>query len=252
MRLAIGASVVAVLLCVSSPFKKLENSAVGFWKSWVHRILEGRPFSIRDCSEQKVLGASTPIIRQTNLSQRLRETPLKRTFGLAGLTQMDLVHTSKRGVRSCWKETFCDSVVSGPATALTVCRKMLQNGGDRKRWFAQWAREFFIGRKDRASHEMHTLMAMFYQAGCYDQLNMGASACMELVSRRLQQHVETFAHGVDAPTGPVQNTSLAAAPLLTWCHWRCVRTQVVSVERRQSLNTFERQRKQTQLAPALG
>ena len=27
------------------------------------------------------------------------------------------------------QETFSDSVVSGPATALTVCRKMLQNGG---------------------------------------------------------------------------------------------------------------------------
>ena len=46
---------------------------------------------------------------------------------------------------------------------------------------------------------MHTLIAIFYQARCYDQLNMGALACMELVSRRPQQYTEAFAHGPDAP-----------------------------------------------------
>ena len=51
------------------------------------------------------------------------------------------------------------------------------------------------GRKDRAWHEMHTLIDIFFQAGCYDQLNM----CMELVSRRLQQHTEACAHGADRP-----------------------------------------------------
>ena len=59
--------------------------------------------------------------------------------------------------------------------------------------------EFSIEWKDRAWHEMHTLMDIFCQAGCYDQLNMGALACMELVNRRLQQYTEACAHGADAP-----------------------------------------------------
>ena len=79
---------------------------------------------------------------------------------------------------------------------------------------------------------------------------MGALACMGLVSRRLQQSTKAYAHGADAPSGPVQNTSLAAPPPLTWCHQRCDRTQVVSVDRRQSMNTCERERKHTQPAPA--
>ena len=148
--------------------KKLENSTVRCWKSWVPRILPGKPFSIRDISEQKVLGASTPTIRQTNLSQRLRETPLPRTFELAGLTQMKQVRVWEPGVMSCWKvhkKPFSDSVVSGPATALTVCRKMLQNGSDPKR-FAEWVKELSFGRADRAWHEMHALKDIFYQTGC--------------------------------------------------------------------------------------
>ena len=46
---------------------------------------------------------------------------------------------------------------------------------------------------------MHTPIDIFCQAGCYAQLNMGALACMELVSRRLQQNTEACAHGADAP-----------------------------------------------------
>ena len=46
---------------------------------------------------------------------------------------------------------------------------------------------------------MQTLMGIFYQAGCCDQLNMGALACAELVKRRLQQSTEANAHGADAP-----------------------------------------------------
>ena len=173
----------------------------GFWNSWVHRILVDRSFSIRDFSEQKGLGALTPTIQQTNLSQRPRGMPLRRTFGLAGLTQMQPVHVSKPGVTSCWpvhKKPFPIALFRGWRLRLLSARKMLQNGSDPKRWFAEWAKELSIRRKDRAWHEMHTLMDIFYQVGCYVQLNMGALACMELVSRRLQQFSDAHAHGADA------------------------------------------------------
>ena len=140
--------------------------------------------------------------------------------------------TRRNVVLESTQETFSGSVVSGLATALTTCRKMLQNGGDPKRWFAEWAKELPIGRKDRAWHEMHTMIDIFYQAGCYDQLNMGALACMELVSRRLQQYSEACAHGADAPNwASAKSTSLAGGLLLTWCHRRCDRMQVASSQR---------------------
>ena len=87
------------------------------------------------------------------------------------------LRTPRNVVLESTQETFCDGVVSGPTTALTVCRKMLHNGNDPKRWFAEWAKELSIGRKDRA---WRTLIDIFLQAGCYDQLNIGALACMEL------------------------------------------------------------------------
>ena len=87
--------------------------------------------------------------------------------------------------------------------------------GDPKRWFAEWTKELSIGREDRAWHEMHTLTDVFNQAGCDDQLNMGALACMELVSRRLQQHTEAYAHGADAVDWARAKLFSAAPPLLT-------------------------------------
>ena len=169
------------------------------WKSWVHRVLVGRPFSTRDFSKRKVLGATTSTIRQTNLSQQPRGMPLPRTFEFAGLTQMKPVHASKLGVMSCWKvhkKPFFDSFVSGRATALTVCRKTSERG-DPKRWFADWAEELFDGRNNRAWHVMHALIDIFHHAGCYDHINVGLHGT--LVSRRLKQHNEASAHGADAP-----------------------------------------------------
>ena len=43
-----------------------------------------------------------------------------------------------------------------------------------------------------------TLTLYIYQAVCYDQLDIGALACMDLISRRLQQNAEAYAHGGDA------------------------------------------------------
>ena len=62
------------------------------WRGWVPQTPAGKPFSMKDFSELKVLGASTSTIWQTNLGQWWRETPSPRTFGLAGLTQMEPVH----------------------------------------------------------------------------------------------------------------------------------------------------------------
>ena len=95
----------------------------------------------------------------------------------------DLRTCSKPGATPCWKAPRCSFV--GKCT-------------NTKRMFAKWAKKLSVGWKDRAWHKMHTLIDIIYQAGGCDQLDMGAPACMELVSRRLQQHTEAYAHGADA------------------------------------------------------
>ena len=99
--------------------------------------------------------------------QRWPRKPAPRTFGRAG----SIHETSPRFkpwrsiMLESTQETTSDSVVSGLATAQPVYQKMLQIGGDPKRWFAEWAKELSIGWKDGAQHEMHTLIDIFCQEG---------------------------------------------------------------------------------------
>jgi hypothetical protein len=80
-----------------------------------------------------------------------------------------------------------------------VCRKIQHHGGNPRLWFAEWARETNISKKDRAWHEVKTLIDTLYLAGTFDQVNMGALASLEVVSRRLLQYVEAYAHGSEHP-----------------------------------------------------
>ncbi len=97
------------------------------------------------------------------------------------------------------QESFRDSSLRGPSTCLEVCRKMQHHGGNPRLWFAEWARETNISKKDRAWHEVKTLIDTLYLAGTFDQVNMGALACLEVVARRLLQYVEAYAHGSEHP-----------------------------------------------------
>ena len=104
--------------------------------------------------------------------------------------------------------------------------------------------------KDRAWHEMHTLMDIFYQAGCYDQLNMGAMACMELVNHRLQQYTEAQAHGADAPNwASAKHFSGSSSSLDLVPPRRCDRMRVVSAVKMPNSKIYVRDQRHTQ--PAL-
>ncbi len=76
---------------------------------------------------------------------------------------------------------------------------MHEHGGQPKLWFAEWAKETGISRRDRAWHEVNSLIEALYVAGTYDQLNVGASVALEVIARRLLQYVEAYAHGADNP-----------------------------------------------------
>ena len=54
-------------------------------------------------------------------------------------------------------------------------------------------------RRDRTWHETTALVEIIYQAGVYDQLNMGANCCIEVAVRRLLQNVEAYSKGLDSP-----------------------------------------------------
>ncbi|CAK0910262.1 unnamed protein product, partial [Prorocentrum cordatum] len=97
------------------------------------------------------------------------------------------------------QESLQTAGLKGPPVCLAICRKFFKHGGDPKAWFAEWAREVGIARKDRSWHEVECLIEALWQSGTFDQLNMGAVAALEAVSRRLLQYVEACAKGADNP-----------------------------------------------------
>ncbi|CAK0841912.1 unnamed protein product, partial [Prorocentrum cordatum] len=97
------------------------------------------------------------------------------------------------------QESLQTAGLKGPPVCLAICRKFFKHGGDPKAWFSEWAREVGITRKDRSRHEVECLIEALWQAGAFDQLNMGAVAALEVVPRRLLQYVEAYAKGADKP-----------------------------------------------------
>ena len=184
------------------------------------------------------------------LSQWWEKMSVFRTSGLAESTQMKRAHVSNPGATWCWgahKKPSLTVLFQARPPCCPSVGKMLRNGSDPQRWFAEWLKELSVEWKDRAWHEMHTLMDIFHQAGCYDQLNMGALACMELVNRRLQQYTEACAHGADAPNSASakhflrqQLLSRPGAPR------RCDRVRVVSAVRVPNSKIYVRDQRHTQ------
>ena len=96
-------------------------------------------------------------------------------------------------------EYYPDFPVSGPCSAVDVCKHMLRHGGTPKLWLQQWRNDKGITQRDRVYHEVSALVEIVYQAGCYDALNMGASAAIKVVMRRLLSIIEAHAHNPQAP-----------------------------------------------------
>ena len=154
----------------------------------------------RDAEAPGSLGFSTEDLLERTVVEALGPTSREEADGvgdlLAGWTTTDEPDSRFKTWRSVvlegTQETFSDSVASVPATVLTACRKMLQKGGEPRRFFADRAKELAWGR-------MITLIDVFYHARCCDLRYIEAQACMGPVSRRLHHYTEACAHGVDAP-----------------------------------------------------
>ncbi|CAK0824653.1 unnamed protein product, partial [Prorocentrum cordatum] len=103
----------------------------------------------------------------------------------------------RKVVQESSQEVFSDSSLRGPPACLEVCRKMYRHGGTPKIWFQEWCKETGISRRDRADHEVQTLIERLYLAGTYGQVNMGALASLEVIARRLLQYTEAYSHSAD-------------------------------------------------------
>ncbi|CAK0901765.1 unnamed protein product, partial [Prorocentrum cordatum] len=78
----------------------------------------------------------------------------------------------RKVVQESTQEVFSDSSLRGPPACPEVCRKMYRHGGTPEIWFQEWCEETGISRRDRAYHEVQTLIECLCLAGTYDQVNM--------------------------------------------------------------------------------
>ena len=103
-------------------------------------------------------------------------------------------------VKESREEGLRDSPVPGPDTTLHLMKHMERNGGDPRRWLAEFLRERRIDRGDRVYHEATNLAEVMALAGSFDQLNLPGLACFEKLSRRLQAVIDAYSGA--AGSGP--------------------------------------------------
>ena len=104
-----------------------------------------------------------------------------------------------------WKEVFNeakvysyeDFPVDGPISALKVFRHMERFGGNPKSWLDRYAHKKSLKEGDRNLHELEVLCESLFHFGRYDQLNAGASACAEVLVRRVFSIVDALSAGAD-------------------------------------------------------
>ena len=69
---------------------------------------------------------------------------------------------------------------------------MERQHGDPLRWFTAWTSSKRIQEHNRTYHEMNTYCRVLYYALTYDQLNVGASVCLEIAGQRIQGLLDAY------------------------------------------------------------
>ena len=95
----------------------------------------------------------------------------------------------------CRDFNFSDWPLDGPLTTQHFLKHTARNGGDPKRWLAEWMRAKQIQEGDRVSFEMKVLIECLYIGGTYDQLNLSGLASIEVIARRIQAIVDAYSSG---------------------------------------------------------
>ena len=70
-------------------------------------------------------------------------------------------------------------------------------GGNPKSWLDRYSHKKVSKERDRNLHELEVLCESLFHFGSYDQLNAGASACAEVLVRRVFSIVDALSCGAD-------------------------------------------------------
>ncbi|CAK0855840.1 unnamed protein product, partial [Prorocentrum cordatum] len=106
----------------------------------------------------------------------------------------------KRAVQESREEPITAVEVQGPPGTLHLARFIERYGGGPRRWWQGFARDHGISKTDRVYHEMTNLTESLKLFGEYDQLNLGASAGIEKLTRRIGGVIDACATGGGVPS----------------------------------------------------
>ena len=88
--------------------------------------------------------------------------------------------------------TYQDWPLEGEAVSLQMCKHFLRHGGSPLLWMDRWAQSKGMQEHERTYHELRCLLRAVYHFGTYDQVNMGASAGIQVLIRRVAQIMEAY------------------------------------------------------------
>ena len=92
-----------------------------------------------------------------------------------------------------------DNPYQGAPTSLQACRRMVEEGGSAKGWFAEFCHDRKITRKDKVYHDMANLVEAVEAGATIDQVNIGGLVMMECLMRRLMSLTEAYDRGPEYP-----------------------------------------------------
>lgn len=99
------------------------------------------------------------------------------------------------------EESFEDWPLTGPRTTMWLGRHVLRNGGTPGAFLSQELRDMKMAENDRSAHELEVLLSVLEMSGSTDQLNIGNTCALELVSRRIQLILDATGSGGAACQG---------------------------------------------------
>ena len=115
-----------------------------------------------------------------------------RTLAIDFDGQGDRYKNWREVTREVHAPEFGDWPLEGPRSTVHLCKHAERHGRSPTGFLEKWARSKKVEETDRVFYELKTLMDILETGGSYDQLNLGALACMEVCSRRAQTIFDAY------------------------------------------------------------
>ena len=115
-----------------------------------------------------------------------------RTLWVDWDPQGERFKTWRDAVRESFVPNFDEKPLEGPLTALHTMKHMERHGGDARQWLLTWMRTKHIEQTDRVYHELKVLTDALWYAATFDQVNIPALICCEVLCRRIQAVCDAY------------------------------------------------------------